>query len=117
VLGLPTELAPRAEPTRSELEDLFLGFCERYGFPAPEVNRMVGAREVDFSWPELGVAVETDSYRFHRGAQAFENDHERDLDLRAAGYDVVRLTWRQLTYKPDRCARAVADALHGAGLS
>ena len=114
VLGLRTELAPRAEPTRSELEDLFLAFCGRYGFPAPEVNRMVGKLEVDFTWPDRQVAVETDSYKFHRGAQAYENDHERDLDLRAAGYDIVRLTWRQLTSKPERCARAVADALTAA---
>lgn len=78
VLGLRTELAPRKEPTRSELEDLFLEFCERYGFPPP------------------------------LGAQVFESDHERDLDLRAAGYDVVHLTWRQLTLKPDRCAEALA---------
>jgi len=108
VQGLRTELAPRREPTRSELEDLFLEFCERYGFPAPRVNRRIAGLEVDFSWPDLRVAVETDSYRFHRGAQAFENDHERDLDLRAAGYDVVRLTWRQLTHKPARCAEALA---------
>lgn len=114
VLGLRSELAPRKEPTRSELEDLFLDFCGRYGFAAPEVNRMVGEIEVDFTWPDLKVAVETDSYQFHRGAQAYENDHERDLDLRAAGYDVVRLTWRQLTRKPDRCSRAVKDALRSA---
>ncbi len=113
VLGLRTELAPRAQPTRSELEDLFLGFCERFGFPPPEVNRMIGGREVDFTWPDLKVAVETDGYRFHRGALAFENDHDRDLDLRAAGYDVVHLTWRQLTRKPDRCAAAVREALQG----
>ena len=114
VLGLRTELAPRAEPTRSELEELVLAFCGRYGFPAPEVNRMVEDLEVDFTWPDLRVAVETDSYTFHRGAQAYENDHERDLDLRAAGYDVVRLTWRQLTSKPERCAVAVKDALRTA---
>jgi hypothetical protein len=113
VLGLRTELAPRKQPTRSELEDLFLGFCERYGFPAPLVNRKIAGLEVDFSWPDLRVAVETDGYRFHRGALAFERDHDRDLDLRAAGYDVVHLTWRQLTHAPDRCARAVADALGG----
>ncbi len=111
VLGLRTELAPRAEPTRSELEDLFLEFCKRYGFPPPNVNRKIAELGVDFSWPDFKVAVETDSYNFHRGAQAYENDHERDLDLRAAGYDVVRLTWRQLTRKPDRCASAVEDAL------
>ncbi|MET0558084.1 MAG: DUF559 domain-containing protein [Solirubrobacterales bacterium] len=112
VLGLRTELAPRREPTRSELEDLFLGFCGRFGFPRPLVNRDIAGLEVDFSWPDPRVAVETDSYRFHRGAQAYENDHERDLDLRAAGYDVVRLTWRQMTHKPDRCATAVAAALN-----
>lgn len=114
VLGLRTELAPRREPTRSELEDLFLAFCERYGFPPPLVNREIAGREVDFSWPGLRVAVETDGYRFHRGVLAFENDHERDLDLRAAGYDVVRLTWRQLTSKPERCAAAIANALRTA---
>jgi hypothetical protein len=111
VLGLRTALAPRKEPTRSELEDLFLDFCERQGFPRPLVNHRIGELEVDFSWPALKVAIETNSYRFHRGAQAFENDHERDLDLRAAGYDVVRLTWRQLTHKPDRCAIVVRYAL------
>ncbi|HVY95478.1 MAG TPA: DUF559 domain-containing protein [Solirubrobacterales bacterium] len=111
VLGLRTGLDPRREPTRSELEDLFLDFCKRYGFPPPNVNREIAEIEVDFSWPDRKVAVETDSYTFHRGAQAYENDHERDLDLRAAGYDVVRLTWRQLTHKPDRCAIAVDDAL------
>jgi very-short-patch-repair endonuclease len=114
VLGLRTELAPRTQPTRSDLEDLFLAFCQRHDFPPPKVNRWIAGHEVDFTWPDLKVAVETDSHRFHRGATAFENDHERDLDLRAAGYDVVRLTWRQLTHKPGRCAAAVADALRDA---
>jgi hypothetical protein len=115
VLGLRTELAPPKEPTRSDLEDLFLGFCERYGFPRPLVNQEIAGLEVDFSWSDRRVAVETDGYGFHRGAQAFENDHERDLDLRSAGYDVVHLTWRQLTHRPDRCATVVAAALDGSG--
>lgn len=114
VLGLRTELSSPREPTRSDLEDLFLEFCERSGFPPPLVNREIAGLEVDFSWAEPRVAVETDGYRFHRGAQAFENDHERDLNLRAAGYDVVHLTWRQLRERPERCARAVDDALHTA---
>jgi len=115
VLGLRTELAPPKEPTRSDLEDLFLEFCERYGFPRPLVNQKIAGLEVDFSWSDRRVAVETDGYGFHRGAQAFENDHERDLDLRSAGYDVVHLTWRQLTHRPDRCATVVAAALDERG--
>lgn len=111
VLGLRTELQPRPAKTRSELEDIFLAFCEHHRIPAPEVNVLVGTHEVDFVWPAARVAVETDSYGFHRGRSAFENDHERDLDLRAADYDVVRLTHRQVTADPDRAAAAVKDAL------
>ena len=82
-----------------------------HDIPAPDVNVRVGPHEVDFIWPAARVAVETDSYGFHRGRSAFENDHERDLDLRAAGYDVVRLTYRQVTADPDRAATAITGAL------
>jgi hypothetical protein len=111
VLGLRTDLQPRRAKTRSELEDIFLAFCKRHRIPTPAVNVRVGPHEVDFTWPAARVAVETDSYGFHRGRSAFENDHERDLDLRAAGYDLVRLTYLQVTTAPDRAAAAVKDAL------
>jgi very-short-patch-repair endonuclease len=111
VLGLRTGLDRPAEPTRSELEHLFLRLCRRHRLPAPEVNVRIGPREVDFLWRTQRLIVETDGYRYHRGRGAFENDHERDLDLRARGYDVLRLTYRQVTTNPTRTARAVAEAL------
>ena len=49
VLGLQTGL-DAVEPTRSELEDLFLRLCERHRLPKPEVNVQVGPYEVDFLW-------------------------------------------------------------------
>jgi very-short-patch-repair endonuclease len=99
------------EKTRSELEHLFLRLCERHRLPAPEVNVRIGPRVVDFLWRQQRVVVETDGYRYHRGSQAFEDDHDRDLDLRTLGYDIVRLTYRQVTATPERAAAAVADAL------
>lgn len=111
VLGLRTGLEGREERTRSELEHLFLRLCRRHRLPAPEVNVQIGPRIVDFLWREQRVIVETDGYRYHRGSQAFEDDHERDLDLRSLGYDVVRLTYRQVTATPERAASAVAEAL------
>jgi very-short-patch-repair endonuclease len=97
--------------TRSELEHLFLRLCRRHRLPTPEVNVRVGTRIVDFLWREQLVVVETDGYRFHRGAQAFEDDHDRDLELRSLGYDIVRLTYRQVTTAPDLAISAVADSL------
>lgn len=114
VQGLRTGLEPRRKKTRSELEDIFLALCRQYGIPAPEVNVKVAEREVDFLWPDLRFAVETDGYRFHRGDYAFEDDHDRDLALRLAGLDVARLTYRQLTTKPDYCMAIVERELRAA---
>jgi very-short-patch-repair endonuclease len=111
VLGLRTGLESRSERTRSELEHLFLRLCEGHELPVPEVNIRIGSYVADFLWRRERVVVETDGYRYHRGSQAFEDDHDRDLDLRQLGYDVVHLTYRQVTTAPERAAVAVADAL------
>lgn len=112
--GLRTGLEPRRRKTRSELEDVFLGLCRRHHIPAPEVNVVIGKREVDFVWRNLRVAVEADGYAFHRGQVAFEDDHERDLALHALGYDVVRLTYRQLEKKPNYCMDILKEELRKA---
>jgi very-short-patch-repair endonuclease len=111
VLGLATGLHGAAEPTRSELEHLFLRLCHRHRLPAPEINVKVGPYEVDFLWRDHKVVVETDGYRYHRGSQAFEDDHARDLQLRTQGYDVLRLTYHQVTAEPERAASVLARAL------
>ncbi len=113
MLGLPTGLETAPERTRSELEDLFLRLCRRHRIPAPEVNVLIAGREVDFLWRRQRLIVETDGFRFHRGSTAFEDDHERDLELRAAGFDVIRLTYRQVTIHPARVASSIAEALGG----
>jgi very-short-patch-repair endonuclease len=96
VLGLPIDTDDDTGRTRSDLELLFLEICRRHRFPAPEVNVEVGDIEVDFLWRHRDLVVETDSYRYHRGLIAFENDHDRDLELRALGFDVVRFSEKQL---------------------
>lgn len=71
--------------TRSDLEEEFLRLCRLYGLPTPEVNAKVGRWEVDFLWREQRLAVEIDSFAYHRGSIAFQDDRARDLDLRGAG--------------------------------
>lgn len=110
VLGLPTGQAT-CEPTRSELEHLFLRLCERHGLPRPEINVKVGPYEVDFLWRTERLIVETDGYRYHRGAQAFETDHARELEFHARGHILRRFTYRQVTETPDHIATSVRKAL------
>jgi very-short-patch-repair endonuclease len=100
-----------SDRTRSDLETLFLALCAQYGLPAPEVNVKLGHWEVDFLWRARRLVVETDTWTYHRGSVAFEDDHARDLDLRAAGYAVLRFTDRQLEEEPGRVVADVARAL------
>jgi hypothetical protein len=81
---------------RTELERRFLDFCRDAGLPEPSINVLVEGFEVDGYWPGTGLVVELDSYEFHRTRAALERDHMRDAVLKAAGYEVVRITWRML---------------------
>jgi very-short-patch-repair endonuclease len=97
VLGFSLGPGNPPDRTRSELESLFLNLCANHRFPAPEVNVEIGGLLVDFAWKESRLIVETDGYRYHRGRAAFEDDRRRDLQLRALGFEVVRLTYDQVT--------------------
>jgi len=97
--------------TRSDLELLFLRLCRRHGLPRPEVNAKLGSIEVDFLWRERRLIVETDGYRYHRGKEAFEDDRARDLKLRELGYEVIRLTYRQVIDQPEQTAHALGTIL------
>jgi very-short-patch-repair endonuclease len=100
-----------SDRTRSDLETLFLDLCRRHHLPPPEVNVKLGRWEVDFLWRPQRLVVETDSWTYHRGSVAFQDDHARDLDLRAAGYAVLRFTGDQLEEEPGRVVADVARAL------
>ena len=97
--------------TRSELEELFLSLCRRYRLPLPEVNVKVGSFVADFLWPQHRVIVETDGWKYHRGRATFESDHERHLALQRMGYEVIRLTYRQITENPRSVAASVRTVL------
>lgn len=89
-----------ASVAKSELEERFIELLDAAGLPRPEVNVTValpGRRpEVDCLWRHQRLVVELDSRAFHGTVAAFEQDRERDRALHAGGWDVIRVTWRQL---------------------
>lgn len=111
-LNLPTDRS------RSDLERDFLAFVAKHGFPPPEVNVKVGKHRVDFLWRSEKLVVETDFFTYHRGSVAFNEDHQREMDLRLAGYTVRRYTGEQLDERPDLIAAELGEVLgRGSALS
>ena len=100
-----------AAPTRSTLERRFLALIRDAGLPRPEVNAFVDRYMVDFAWHAQRGIVETDGWAAHAHRAAFERDHQRDADLAAAGWLVLRFTWRQLRDRPTWVVSRVAQAL------
>ncbi|MBN9623314.1 MAG: type IV toxin-antitoxin system AbiEi family antitoxin domain-containing protein [Actinobacteria bacterium] len=97
--------------TRSDLELLFLSLCDDHSLPRPLVNHRVAGRLVDFYWPEHRLAVETDSWEYHRGSVAMEDDHADDLKLRAHGIRTRRYTGDQLEAAPGAVAADLREVL------
>lgn len=100
-----------AAPTRSELERRLRKLIRDAGLLAPRWNVGIEGHLVDAVWFEQRLIVEVDGFRFHGHRQAFETDRRRDLDLEAAGWRVLRITWRQLTEQPLLVAARIAAAL------
>jgi very-short-patch-repair endonuclease len=111
VLGLPVSARDAKVRTRSDLEGDFLRLCRRHRLPAPDVNVRIGPYLVDFLWREKRLVVETDSYLYHRGEAAFQEDHARDLGLMRRGFEVLRISELQLDGEPAQVAEVLAVRL------
>jgi very-short-patch-repair endonuclease len=67
--------------------------------------------EADCVWREQRLIVELDGHATHATASAFENDRARDRALVAAGWRVMRITWRQLHDRPEMLIRDLRASL------
>jgi very-short-patch-repair endonuclease len=103
--ALKAILETRYGITRSELEARFVRLLRSAGLSRPELNGVVhvGGRsfECDCVWRPQRLVVELDGRAYHATAAAFERDRARDRRLQAAGWTVVRMTWRQLREEPE----------------
>ncbi|MGC4175204.1 endonuclease domain-containing protein [Demequina sp.] len=110
---------------RRELDEL-LGWFERGATSPLEVRAhrdvFTGPRFADLEWQadlavplrkpvadilhrKAKVVVELDSREFHGDREGY--DRERDIDLAAAGYVTIRLTWDDIVTQPEWCRERV----------
>ena len=93
------------------LEARIARVLREYDLPAPVFQHRVGRYRVDFAYPELRLAIEVDGFEVHGTPAALQADLERQNRLVAAGWTVLRFTWRDVVRRPAWVAQQVAAVL------
>jgi hypothetical protein len=109
--------ASLADPdSGSILESLARVLMWRDGLPTPQTQLSIrGSRgwigRVDFAWPDHKVLLECDGYEFHAARDRFQADRRRWSALAAAGWQLVVVTWFDVTRDPAYVLATMREAL------
>jgi hypothetical protein len=95
----------------TELELLFRPIAAGAGLLVPLTKEIVNGFEVDFYWPDLGLVVETDGWRYHRTASAQTRDALRDQTHTAAGLIPLRFSHYQVAHEPQHVRRILTETV------
>ncbi len=101
----------------SEWSDTFADWCVEQGLPRPVLEHRIHAgdgafiAQVDLCWPDLGIAIELDSWAWHHSRASFESDRARYSRLSAEGWLVITVTWKRWRDQPDAIAAELRQAI------
>lgn len=114
--GLLEQRAPMARPPESVVETQVLGLMRSFDLPSPVAQHLVsipGSSDirVDFAYPELRIAIEVDSVRWHSGLRAIHRDNRRQNLLAARGWLVLRFEWDDIVGRPKWVAQQILAAI------
>jgi hypothetical protein len=93
----------------SELEVLFRPIAAAAGLPPPLSKQIVNGFEVDFHFPQLGLVVETDGWRYHRTPATQSRDAKRDQIHTASGLTPLRFSHHQIKYDPTHVRKILTE--------
>jgi hypothetical protein len=83
------------------------------GLPVPVLQHEVRdgsfAAYLDLAWPRVLWAIECDSLAWHSGKKMHESDRQRRRHLKRLGWDLVEVTWDDVTKRRDTTARELRD--------
>jgi len=64
----------------------------------------------DLGWPDLWTVGECDGLLKYSDAGVLRREKLRQERIERAGYEVVRMTWHQVTREPERTVARIRDA-------
>ena len=114
--ALRAAIAGGPVPTRSELEDIVLELIDHATAERPEINAKICLEgrapiEPDFLWRARRLVIEADGAAWHDDRLTRELDAEKQAALEAAGYRVLRITWKQAIRQPQQTIARIRAAL------
>ena len=92
----------------SELERRFLRIVKRAGLPLPETQDQLAGR-TDFHWPDLGLVVETDGWRYHRTPSRQARDNRRMQRHLLARRTAVRFSHHEIRFESGRVEKTLFE--------
>lgn len=96
--------------TVKEAHRMLLELVRSSGLPHPKTEVPIGRYRVDMLWPDALLVVEMDSAKWHTTPGRLEHDKLRDAELAAMGYLTIRVTWNELTQRPNEVIARIAQA-------
>lgn len=100
------------KPADSVLEPAFRRLLRDFDLPPATFHPVLEGYEVDFLIRDTPLVVECDGWASHGLVrEQFQKDRERDAALVAAGYVVVRLTYRDIIHRRAHAARRIDAVL------
>lgn len=93
--------------TDTGLERKFLAIVRAANLPSPRTQAMVSGYRVDFYWPDLGLVVEADGWRYHRTSGEQATDQRRDQAHARGGLTPLRFSEDQIRYEPRAVQRTL----------
>ena len=112
------ELLARAQPSplESKLEVKAWRMLRKSSIRNP--NRQVRVdlpsgrwHRLDFAWPELLVAFETEGFEWHGSRARWKQDRVRTAALERLGWRIVVATWDDVVFEPLATLQRIAIAL------
>ena len=99
----------------SVLESISRVAFDELGLPPPDLQAWVGDKDeiigrADFLWRAYRTVGEADGALKYADPARAMAQLERDARLRAAGFEVVHFTWRDVTRTPDQVAASIKTA-------
>lgn len=74
-----------------------------------QVSALAGKYRIDFALPRLKVGIELDGYTWHSSKEAFTKDRQRQRDLEADGWRLIRFSGAEVNGDVEACVRQAAE--------